>query len=182
MTLAGCSSATDINAYPVTQQTEQSFESLTSRQVVMQCTTDMATQFHIHAHLVMMIDKQNVPVPAEIGIDDATQCMHSIHTHDDTGVIHIEAPVQKDFTLADFFYIWGKSFNKDQIMDSKVDATHGLKMYVDGKEVQSFENLVLQDTQDIFIDYYLLKDGPDAVPAFYPWEGGKTNTTAKPMA
>lgn len=175
-------SPTNTSTQAAAANSNYTYTAMTSRQVVQTCTSDMATQFHIHAHLEIMANKQFVTVPAEIGINVTTDCMRPIHTHDDSGIIHIESPVQKDFMLSDFFYVWEKTFNKDQILDYKVDADHGLKMYVDGKEVRDFENLILVDTQDIFIDYYNLKDGPDPLPAFYQWDGGKTSNQQKPLA
>jgi hypothetical protein len=120
-------------------------------QVVLTCTTDMATQFHIHPQLAILIDGVRQTIPADIGITDG--CMHPIHTHDDTGTIHVESPVQLDFTLADFFTVWGKTFNQDQVLDSKADATHVITMTVNGKPSTDFENLILKDGDLIVISY-----------------------------
>lgn len=142
---------------------------MTSRELVQLCTTETATKYHIHQHLTLILNKQEAEVPANIGIDNA-DCMHSIHTHDATGQIHVEAPVQKDFILGDFFFLWGKAFSKDQIGDLKVDSTHGLKMFINGQESSDFENLILKDKQDIVIDYYNLADGPDKLPPAFSFD------------
>lgn len=147
----------------------QTQSSQTSRDVVKTCTTDMATQFHIHEHLAILIDGKPVNIPANIGIDVQKNCMSPIHTHDPGGIIHVESPVQIDFTLSDFFYNWGIPFDKTGFADYKVDSTHGLKFYVNGKESQDFENLILQDTQEITIIYYELDKGPGQLPPAYPW-------------
>lgn len=122
-----------------------------NRDVALSCTLDMYTQFHIHPHLQIIINGQNQVIPANVGI--VGNCLHPIHTHDDTGIIHVESPVKRDFTLADFFAVWNKSFNKDQILDYKADNQHTIKETVDGKEVQDYENTVLQDKQQIVISY-----------------------------
>jgi hypothetical protein len=49
-----------------------------------------------------------VTVPANIGIDLQHQCLYWLHTHDDTGIIHIESPDARTFTLGQFFDIWGQ--------------------------------------------------------------------------
>lgn len=142
---------------------------MTSRELVDVCTTDMATQFHIHSHLTIMADKKTIVIPKNVGIDLQKNCMSSVHTHDANGIIHIEAPVQKDFTLGDFFYKWNMPLSRTQVLTLKTDDTHGLKIYADGKEITDPENLVMTDHQDIFISYYALKDGPDPLPAPFDW-------------
>jgi len=120
-------------------------------EVAKTCTTDMATQFHIHPQLAIMIDGVRQTIPAQIGITNG--CMNPLHTHDATGTIHVESPVKLDFTLADFFAVWGKTFNQNQILDSKVDDTHEITMTVNGKWSDEFENLVLKDGDLIVISY-----------------------------
>jgi hypothetical protein len=120
-------------------------------EVAMTCTTDMATQFHIHPQLAILIDGVRQTIPANIGITNG--CMNPLHTHDATGTIHVESPVKLDFTLADFFAVWGKTFTKDQILDSKVDDSHVITMTVNGKPSTDFENLVLKDDDLIVISY-----------------------------
>lgn len=132
------------------QQT-QANANKTNREIALSCTLDMYTQFHIHPHLQIIINGQNQVIPANVGI--IGNCLHPIHTHDDIGIIHVESPVKRDFTLADFFAVWNKPFNKDQILDYKVDDQRIIKETVDGKEVQDYENTVLKDNQQIVISY-----------------------------
>ncbi len=123
----------------------------TSREVALDCTTDMATRFHIHPHLQITILGKEEIIPANTGINGL--CMHSIHTHDATGLLHVEAPVKKDFTLGDFFAVWGKTFNSKQILDFKADNTHAIHMSVNGKKVDTYENYIFQDKDQIIINY-----------------------------
>lgn len=120
-------------------------------EIAMTCTTDMATKFHIHPQLAILIDGVRQDIPAQIGITNG--CMNPLHTHDATGTIHVESPVKLDFTLADFFAVWGKTFNQNQILDSKTDDTHTITMTVNGKPSTEFENLVLKDGDLIVISY-----------------------------
>jgi len=129
----------------------KSFSSKTNREVALTCTTDMATQFHIHPHLEIFINGQKQEIPANIGVRPT--CMNSLHTHDNSGVIHIESPEKRDFNLADFFAVWEKTYNKEQILDFKVDADHVIRQTVNGKEVQDYENLILRDGNKIIIYY-----------------------------
>lgn len=123
----------------------------TNREVALLCTTDMATAFHIHPVLSIVINGKAEVMPSGIGI--SALCMNSLHTHDQSGTIHVESPEQRDFTLSDFFAVWNKTFSKDQILDSKVDATHEITVTVNGTKVDTYENTVLSDKDQIVISY-----------------------------
>lgn len=123
----------------------------TNREVALVCTSDMATQFHIHPHLTIMINGQAQAIPANIGIQPG--CMNALHTHDNTGTIHVESPEQRDFTLADWFTVWGKPFDKDHILAASVDASSTIQVTINGKEVDTFENTILKDGEQIVISY-----------------------------
>jgi hypothetical protein len=120
-------------------------------EIVRKCTADMFTQFHIHPVLEIFIDGKQEIIPANTGI--TANCMSSLHTHDTTGTLHVESPVKRDFTLGDFFAVWGKVLTHDQILDNKIDATHIMTMTVNGKPSTEFEDLVLADKDLIVINY-----------------------------
>jgi hypothetical protein len=86
---------------------------------------------HIHVHLDVLVDGKPVPVPANIGTDTARRAISPLHTHDDSGVIHVESPVKREFSLGEFFTEWGVSLSSDNI--------GGLRA-VDGKTVQAYVN------------------------------------------
>lgn len=115
------------------------------------CVTHTGGGMHIHPQVDIYIENEKVTIPATIGI--TATCMRPVHTHDETGQIHIEFPQVRDFRLADFFSNWGQPFSKDQIMDKKVDDQHQLLMTVDGKTSEAFENLTMADHQRIEIRY-----------------------------
>lgn len=121
----------------------------TNRELALTCTTDMATQFHIHPHLEIIILGQKQEIPADIGITNS--CMNALHTHDNTGEIHVESPEKRDFTLADFFAVWDKTYNKYQIFDFKADDGHSIRQTVNGEETQDYENIILRDEDQIII-------------------------------
>jgi hypothetical protein len=128
--------------------------SRSTREIALSCTTDEATTFHIHPHLHIFINGTEQMVPGNTGL--APECMHPIHTHMediDHSTIHVESPEARDFTLGDFFAVWGKVFNQNQILDAKIDATHEIVMTVNGNPSTAHENLVLKDGDDIVIKY-----------------------------
>jgi hypothetical protein len=131
----------------------QSFEAMTPRELALACNAQEYTVMHIHPHLDLLVEGKDVEVPANIGIQTLKGCLHALHTHDNSGTLHVESPVQKDFTLGDFFAVWGKAFTKDQILEYKADDTHKVTMTVNGKESTDFENLLLKDKDQIVISY-----------------------------
>lgn len=142
------------------------FEGKTSRELSLMCEPQEHEVMKIYPHLIINIDGQLQLIPANIGIKSLevetasreqamfqSSCLHFLHTRDATGTLHVESPIQADYTLSDFFAVWGKIFNKDQILDSKVDDKHTLKMLVNGQESTQFENLILRDNDQIEIIY-----------------------------
>ena len=96
------------------------------------CQTSEQTLFHIHAHLTIFVNGAARQVPAAIGIPgaQATQtaqgpfiesgtCFYWLHTHAADGIIHIESPVERTFTLGNFFDIWGQPLGPDQVGPAK---------------------------------------------------------------
>ncbi len=128
---------------------------LTTRQIALTCTTDMATQFHIHPNVQIMVNGKQQVIPANLGI--GATCMTSIHTHDTTGKIHIESPEKRDFTLGDFFAVWKQNFSSTQLLSNTTDATHSIKVTLNGKEVSTYENTVMNDGDNIVISYEPIK-------------------------
>ena len=107
-----------------------------------QCETREQVLFHIHAHLATFVNGQEKQVPLGIGIPNSqvqqTQggpfavsgsCFYWLHTHATDGIIHIEAPAQRTFTLGDFYDVWGQPLSS-----SRVGGDSGQVIaYVDGK-------------------------------------------------
>lgn len=86
----------------------------------------------------------------DIGISKESKCLYWIHTHDETGKIHIESPLIRKFTLGDFFDIWGQPLSNVQI--SSYSNQIGIRVYVDGKiyegdpreiELSPFKRIIL---------------------------------------
>jgi hypothetical protein len=90
---------------------------------------------HIHAHLDVYVDGHPVSVPADIGIDTSRGTISPLHTHDDTGVIHIESPAQATFSLAQFFTEWQVSLSASQLGGLHTSNGAELRAYVNGQQV-----------------------------------------------
>ena len=79
--------------------------------------------------------------------------MKVVHTHDNTGGLHIETPYPAELHLKDFFAIWGKAFNSTCIFDYCIDDKHELEFTVNSDPNNEYENLAFQDRDAIRIIY-----------------------------
>ena len=93
------------------------------------------TASHYHAHVTIYINGNRAPTPATIGIAppaDNPSCFYWLHTHTSDGVIHIEAPSGRSFTLGNFFDIWEKRFPQLDY-PGQLDQSDGWQTFVNGK-------------------------------------------------
>ena len=79
------------------------------------CATSQT--YHIHAHLSIFHNGTQLAVPSHIGIVASPACTYDTHTHDSSGVLHVEtgaAPAQP-FTLGNVFQVWGEPLANDNV-------------------------------------------------------------------
>jgi hypothetical protein len=68
--------------------------------------------YHIHSHLTIMKDGVTQRVPQQIGL---AGCAYELHTHDYSGMIHVETSTAKKFTLGQFFSVWGEPLSRTNV-------------------------------------------------------------------
>ena len=91
---------------------------------------------HYHAHLDIIANGAKVTVPAGIGfvvVNGRETGITVLHTHDTSGVIHIESAEPQPFTLGQVFTEWGVALDATRIGGLHADATHTVATYVNGK-------------------------------------------------
>jgi hypothetical protein len=110
-------------------------------------------KFHIHAMLRIFINGLLRPLPAQIGLDPARGIESSLHTHDRTGIIHMEAPYPFNYTLGDFFAVWGVKLGPAQVGGLKGLGGDHLHFYLNGKPLKNPAALVLRRYDSIVIGY-----------------------------
>jgi hypothetical protein len=118
------------------------------------CNSMEQFAMHIHAHLDIIVNDVYFLVPSQIGIP--SNCFYWLHTHDESGIVHIEAPMHRDFTLGQFFDIWGKKLSNDQIFNYVADANNPLNVYVNGTKVPegtNYRDIKLHAHDEIAIVY-----------------------------
>jgi hypothetical protein len=127
---------------------------------------------HIHSHLDVFVDGKAVTVPAEIGIDLARQQISPLHTHDTSGVVHIESPVKQDFTLGQFMTEWNVPITKDSLGGLKTGGGKELHLYVNGKEQTGDPAALKLVAHDEIAVVYGTASEKVQVPTSYNWPQG----------
>jgi hypothetical protein len=129
------------------------YSALETRLGVLNLPTQSDTAYHIHAVLRIYVNGQQVEVPAHIGIDPEGRFLAPLHTHDSSGVIHMEASQAYPFTLGQFFTIWGVEFTNAQLGAYVADAGHVLSVYVNGTHVSDAVGYVMKPHDHILVAY-----------------------------
>jgi hypothetical protein len=105
-----------------------------------ECNANEQFLFHIHAHLSIFVNGQLMYIPPQIGIIPE-KCIYWLHTHDETGIIHIESPIKRDFTLGQFFDLWKKKLENPIIFDKLFNSNDNMpEIYINGNKLSSGTN------------------------------------------
>lgn len=113
---------------------------------------DAMGMMHIHPHLALMIDGKAAVVPAQIGIAQSLWNMHTLdsygmismaplHTHDTSGIIHVESYKDQDYTLGDLLDIWGMQLDN-----------YNVKVTVDDNPISDYRDHVFKDGEQIVMN------------------------------
>ena len=110
---------------------------------------------HFHAHLDILVDGRPVEVPADLGIDQHRGLIAELHTHDDSGVLHVESgDSHLTFTLGQLFTEWGVELDAEDLGGLHADGGEQLRAYVDGRPVEGDPGRIqLADHQEIALVY-----------------------------
>jgi len=174
-----------------------------------QCLGQEYTNLHVHPWLRIWINTgtgiTNVTIPAAVGIlnpgfqtdSNGVQvvsngsCYEPMHTHDASGIIHIEpSSISNQYTLDNFFDIWKVTcqiqasdcvniggvnrpivFNQTDILGYTVGQGHTMSLLVDGQSSTNAQNLVLNN-----LDYCSTTSDPNN-PCYATANGPPTPST-----
>ncbi len=130
------------------------------------------TALHIHEHLDIFVDGNRLDIPQNIGINNNERFIAPIHTHDGTGIIHVESPTSDTFTLGQFFDIWGVRFTATCVGGYCAGEGKTLSVWSNGKAVAGDPRaLELQPHQEIAIVYGPLP-ASTTIPSSYDFPAG----------
>lgn len=99
------------------------------------------------------VDGAPVAVPANIGISAAARLESPLHTHDATGLVHIEADQPHDFRLADFFAVWGVAFSGNQIGGFRNAGDRVLQAFANGQRIADPAMYVIRAGDNIAVGF-----------------------------
>ena len=152
-----------------------------------ECVSSEGQVAHYHADVQLFVNGQAQSLPAGIGIVEpagspgpalgvgSPACLYALHTHDATGIVHIESPVANHvYRLGNVFDLWGKALSPSSFMGLRVTSAQRLQVVVydehGTKSVYTANpyNIPLASHQTIF----LLYNSPNVATAPYTnWNG-----------
>ena len=88
-------------------------------------------KYHVHVHVALYVKGKMERLPAGIGITKPRllekysnghfydvglyNCLYWLHTHVADGIVHVESPGERNFTLGQFFDIWDQPLGPSQV-------------------------------------------------------------------
>jgi hypothetical protein len=126
------------------------------------------TALHNHAYLAIDVDGSPLAVAANIGLSNSAAS--PLHTHDSTGIIHIESG-DPNFrpTLGEFFDVWGVRLTSTCVGGYCTTGDQQLRVFVDGKRAQGDpRSIPLTEHADIVVTYGTEAQVPKPLPT-YDW-------------
>jgi hypothetical protein len=111
-----------------------------------QCNSGEKLVYHVHTHLTIFVNGSPRQVPYGIGIVSpqvqqtsrgpfvaSGSCFYWLHTHAADGIIHVESPIHRTYTLGNFFNIWHQPLGPNQVgpVKGKVTAFYNGQVYKD---------------------------------------------------
>jgi hypothetical protein len=118
------------NLAPATTHDGQTVDGISCRK-----QADEKVKYHVHVHVAVYVNGKMKRLPAGIGITQPRllekysnghfydvglyDCLYWLHTHVADGIIHVETPGQRSFTLGQFFDIWNQPLGPSQVGPAK---------------------------------------------------------------
>ncbi|MBG0738912.1 hypothetical protein IV500_05680 [Paeniglutamicibacter antarcticus] len=130
---------------------------------------------HFHAHLDVFTDGKAMTVPADIGFEHNAAGqptgISALHSHDESGIIHIEAPTAgATYTLGQFLTEWGVLDGTDKTPGTAHSSSDGWAVAVNGTQQSgSISDVVLKAHDEIVLFH---GTAPDPLPAKFTFPDG----------
>ena len=133
------------------------------------CEAMEGSVLHIHQHVAIFDHGRALTIPPDVGRPLAAQCFYWIHTHTPDGIVHVESPSFRSFTLGQFFDIWGQPLSRTDVAGAKPHKGERVVVWVDGQRYDGNPRTIpLTAHLDVTFDV----GPPYAKPApFTAWNG-----------
>lgn len=81
------------------------------------CVINPPQPLSFHAHLSILVNNEPLTIPRYLGASrqPPTHCFYAIHTHDESGKIHVTPAAPGTFTLGQLFQIWGQPLTNTNV-------------------------------------------------------------------
>jgi hypothetical protein len=132
---------------------------------------DTVPELHHHVQLYIFVDGQPVVVPMNVGL--SSQAASPLHTHDTTGLVHIESGDPNFFpVLGQFMDVWGPYFTDSCLGAECNQGNKKLRVYVNGQEYTGNPTLIpLTDLSTVAITFGTQAQLPNPIPSSFPSAG-----------
>jgi len=127
---------------------------------------------HFHVHLDVYVNGKPVDVPLDVGRNEGEGRLTVIHTHDGSGIIHIEAPSGPRYNLGQVFDVWGVKFTPTCLGGFCNEGDRKLRVYADGQLLPDPRRLILASHQEILVTYGTAAQVPRPIPTRYHFPVG----------
>jgi hypothetical protein len=140
----------------------------------LQALSKEALAFHIHQHLDVYVDGTHVTLPQFLGFGfypatNKAQFITEMHTHDSSGLIHVESAHHLNYVLGQLFGEWGVRLTS-KCLGSYTGSCNNLQWWVNGKKrVGNPARLILKPHQEIVIS---TGKPPPSIPDKYAFASG----------
>ncbi len=131
------------------------------------------TALHIHQHLDVFVHGRRVSVPAGIGIAAAQGFISPLHTHDASGIVHVESPQVRTFTLGQLFGVWGVRLTRRCLGGYCASGADRLRVYTDGRPYTGDPRVLpLAPHAEIVVAFGTRMQLPRPLPSSYAFPAG----------
>jgi hypothetical protein len=129
---------------------------------------------HFHLHLDVFVHGEAVVVPADLGINSSAGYLSPVHTHDPSGLVHVESPAGGVYSLGQLFDIWGVRLTRECLGGLCAGEDGEVRVFVAGEEITGRDprRLELALHQQIVVTFGTEDELPDPVPATYSFPIG----------
>ena len=111
------------------------------------CRQALNSKWHHHVHLSLFVNGVQYAIPRGTGMKNPGQapfvyhadCVYFLHTHDGTGIIHIEPPGPDVYSLHQYFALWGRKLSTTDVAGYKGAVTvfvNGIQENIDPNTIK----------------------------------------------
>jgi hypothetical protein len=129
-----------------------------------ECHRSEQLSYHVHSHLDVFVNGVQQQIPSQIGILSSPSCLYWLHTHSADGVIHVEAPETRQFTVGQFLDIWKQTSTNSTALFNSI-SNMSVTAYVNGEKFEGdYRTIPIESLKEIVLAY---GTPPENIPSDY---------------